>query len=158
MRDHRKQTSDDAALEEMMDVDFPINDMEVDDSVLNTSSNKNDESKVPVTDICKDGWDDDAIVKCLNLAVSYHDGETKAISSLEFNPVPNMKRDISGKVHSLLSKYENELTTTPNQCDPEKDASINTEIEETDKTKSVTPKAWVPSELTKPEWATNLPR
>eukprot|EP01083_Nonionella_stella_P041798 113165_1 len=164
MEDQDNQTSDDEALQEMMEVDFPsFGDDEVDRLESNTNSscyNDNASKAAPIVDIEKQGWSDDAIVQCLNLSMAYHDetgGVSGDCSRFEFVPVPNMKRDVFGKVHNLADSNENmeEIATRPKNIthkeNPSKGQSNAVNGMQTD-----IPDTWVPSEMAKPKWASSF--
>mmetsp|Transcript_692 Transcript_692/g.1087 ORF Transcript_692/g.1087 Transcript_692/m.1087 type:complete len:151 (+) Transcript_692:147-599(+) len=147
MQDHELSSDDDECLSEMVDVEFPAF----------KSGNGNDEqhdadaSKTAATiDIKTQGWDNDAIVRCLDMAIKYHNNQENECHHCEFSPVPNMKRNATtGQMsteHLQTNKkqIENEISHSDGHIIDQPNTQrngTNTEI-------------WGPSELrTKPKWA-----
>lgn len=122
----------DAELEEMMDIEFPSFNSKVEKGT--------DEVLVPTIDIQNDGWDDDAVVVCLNLAICNHDGNSYN-NSYDFHPIPNMRKDASGK----QCKLEYDVGSITDHLDGSRKSAE-------EKTRS---EVWNPSEMMKPRWASN---
>lgn len=122
-----------AELEEMMDVEFPSFNSEDEKGIDEVAP------KVPMIDIQNDGWDDDAVIRCLNLAICNHDGDSDK-NHYEFHPSPNMKRDTSGKQYKL-------------ECNV---SGISDNLDGSGKSiKEKRSEEWNPSEMLKPKWAVN---
>ena len=107
VQDQGLSSDDDEVLKEMMDVEFPAFNSGNDDD---DKTGKSDAFTSAVTvDIKTQGWDDDAIVRCLDLAIDYHNNQEHESSNpmnFEFSPVPNMKRNAAGHQQTNIKEDE----------------------------------------------------
>lgn len=145
MQDQGLLSDDDEILKEMADVEFPTAGKSEDDNDDKTGNSHALKTAV-IVDIKTQGWDDDAIVRCLDLAILRHDNPENHFNPahFEFSPVPNTKRA------EHLQRY----TTAQDDSDINHTDGHKLNLLQTQRNETNT-KTWNPSELTKPKWAVN---
>ncbi len=114
-------------LHDMIEVDFHPESSQEDEG------GEYDLSTVPMVDIESEGWDDDAAVRCFNLALSYHDADGSH-GCYEFQPMPSKGRDVMNQSHDIT------ISATQSQ------GMISSGRKEG---------TWNPTAMLKPKWATN---
>lgn len=119
-------------LHNMMEVDFPGFHPE---SSQEDEGGENDLSRAPMVDIESEGWDDDAAVRCFNLALSYHDADGSKCC-YEFQPMPSKGKDVIKEAQS------NDITISATTSED----VINSGRKEG---------SWNPIAMLKPKWATD---
>ena len=154
VEDEEEDSSIRANIEEMMDVDFPliINSAVDDDDDGGKDDNDTEQDDkihaVPMIDILRDGWDDNAVTRCLELAISFHNGDDRITKdSLEFHPMPNNRKRYD-------EKNVKSSSTPGDQIDNHNNSNNNVEQIHQIKSKNQNNKqTWEPMTLMMPKWA-----
>mmetsp|Transcript_25411 Transcript_25411/g.29431 ORF Transcript_25411/g.29431 Transcript_25411/m.29431 type:complete len:197 (+) Transcript_25411:232-822(+) len=180
MEGENEIAASDNDMDEMMDIEFPMSFHHVenggdddDDNAAHqqdlensnvTSIDKKTVLKAPIVDIHKHGWDDDAIVRCFDLSISYHDydetesGRTFKTNDFLFHPKPNTKLDSNGNIVRKVCEPQNSngdcdlemITGTGSQ---EQESKVEKDCEKSHEESTETILDWEPNELLKPHWA-----
>ena len=151
--------------EELMDVEFPIA-LDINSSNTDDDENSTSPTSAPLIDIMADGWDNDAILNCLERSCALHDYSKKEgtasvdasvgtldLRQFEFVARPNRRFDSERDVvplDSVAIETENRQSLLQGETTSQDESSVKG-----DQNMDFQVDNWTPSSLPLPSWASD---